>query len=219
MAGASAKTLRSDVWDDLAPTPCDRINAHGEGIRGRERRRLGDFAWRVERSRRLQALLAPVSALSSAAAPSSVEQPAADFTTFHSLESVKAWLSSLLLDEQNTVQALQRLRAAVEACTAGSGKQAKVQKLCQDWGISQKVNQQKRTLPDVLAEMTAKVLENASKLLRERSTRVIDLTSGPRAKRQRLLLERGLFGRDSALDPGDAVPTNADSWGRRAHAR
>ena len=51
------------------------------------------------------------------------------------------------------------------------------------------------------------------------STRVIDLTSGPRAKRQRLLLERGLFGRDSALDPGAAVPTNADSWGRRAHAR
>ena len=241
----------------MAPTPCDRINAHGEGICGRERRRLGDFAWRVERSRRLQALLAPVSARRSAAALSSVEQPAADFTTFHSLESVKAWLSSLLLDEQNTVQALQRLRAAVEACTAGSGKQAKVQKLCQDWGISQKVNQQKRTLPDVLAEMTAKVLENASQLARVvrsqalaltaqgvfnapgeggtdlalefalatsvedagNSTRVIDLTSGPRAKRQRLLLERGLFGRDSALDPGDAVPTNADSWGRRAHAR
>ena len=51
------------------------------------------------------------------------------------------------------------------------------------------------------------------------STRVIDLTSGPREKRQRLLLERGLFGRDSALDPGAAVPTNADSSGRRAHAR
>ena len=100
MAGASAKTLRSDVWDDLAPAPCDRINAHGEGIRGRERRRLGDFAWRVERSRRLEALLAPVSARRSAAAPSSVEQPAADFTTFDTLESVKEWLRSLPLDEQ-----------------------------------------------------------------------------------------------------------------------
>ena len=173
-------------------------------------------------------LLAPAAARRSAAAPSSVGQPAesalpvpsdAVFTTFDTLESVKKWLSSLPLDEANTVQELQRLRAAVEACTAGSGKQAKVQKLCPDWGISVRANKNKRKLPDVMAEMKTKVLENASKLLRERSTRVIDLTSGPRAKRQRLLLERGLFGRDSALDPGAAVPTNADSWGRRAHAR
>ena len=130
---------------------------------------------------------------------------------------------------------------------------------CATTGASRKkkTNQQKRNMADVLADMTAKVLENASQLARVvrsqaraltaqgvfnapgeggtdlalefalatseedagNSTRVIDLTSGPRAKRQRLLLERGLFGRDSALDPGAAVPTNADSWGRRAHAR
>ena len=135
--------------------------------------------------------------------------------------------------------------------------QAEVQELCQDWDIPQKANHKKRQLADVLADMKAKVLENASQLARVprsqaraltaqgvliapgeggtdlalefalatsevdagNATRVIDLTSGPRAKRQRLLLERGLFGRDTALDPGDAVPTNADSWGRRAHAR
>ena len=133
-----------------------------------------------------ESLLAPAAARRSAAAPSSVGQPAesalpvpsdAVFTTFDTLESVKEWLSSLPLDEQNTVQALQRLRAAVEACTAGSGKRAKVQKMCQDWGISQKVNQQKRTLPDVLAEMTAKVLENASKLARVARSQAPALTA------------------------------------------
>ena len=144
---------------------------------------------------------------------------AADFTTFDTLESVKEWLSSLPPDEQDTLQALQRLRAAEKACTASSGMRSEVQKLCQDWGIPQKANQKKRKMADVMADMKAKVLEDASKLVRERSTGVIDLTSGPPAKRQRLLLERGLFGRDSALDPGAAVPTNADSWGRRAHAR
>ena len=92
-----------------------------------------------------------------------------------------------------------------------------------------------------MADMKAKVFENVSMLARVARSQARALTaqgvfnapgegctdlalefalaSWPRAKRQRLLLERGLFGRDSALDPGAAVPTNADSSGRRAHAR
>ena len=84
-----------------------------------------------------ESLLAPAAARRSAAAPSSVGQPAesalpvpsdAVFTTFDTLESVKKWLSSLPLDEQNTVQELQRLKAAVEACSAGSGSRDQVQR-------------------------------------------------------------------------------------------
>ena len=89
--------------------------------------------------------LAPAAARRSAAAPSSVEQPAepalpapsdgecaAVFTPFDTLEAVAEWLKSLPMDEQNTAKPLQRLGTAVKACTARSGMQAKVQKLCND---------------------------------------------------------------------------------------
>jgi hypothetical protein len=54
------------------------------------------------------------------------------FTPFDTLEAVAEWLKSLPMDEQNTAKPLQRLGTAVKACTARSGMQAKVQKLCND---------------------------------------------------------------------------------------
>ena len=71
--------------------------------------------------------------------------------------------------------------------------QAKVQKLCKDWSIPPKANQSNRKWADVMADMKTKMFENASTYFRERSAGVIDLTSGPPAKRQRLLLERGML--------------------------